>query len=276
MARKRTKFRHIALGIAATLLGVSFVLADSIPYFSHELHLEEQEECLYCHMGWTTEQLRPDELFCTPCHEEPMMDARLSARARKMKIPFSHATHVRSTKCRLCHEDVERDNIRDGAPTLEPKDCFSCHKAKNVHTPESNCTTCHGENERFRMPEDHVKLWKKRHGKESRWRVFGEHGKDCRICHGNDECVTCHRREKPLNHTGLWRLRTHGKDAAWDRDRCKVCHESGSCIRCHQNTRPLNHVGAWAILHGRALNGAGASSCYVCHSPAWCNQCHNR
>jgi hypothetical protein len=276
MARKRNRFRLITLGIAAALLGVSFVMADSILYFSHELHLEEQDDCMYCHMGWAADQLRPDELFCAQCHEEPMMGAKLNARARKMKIPFPHATHVRSMQCRLCHENVESDDIQDGAPTLRPTDCFSCHKAKGVHTPESKCTKCHGENERFREPEDHAELWKQRHGEESKWRVFDEHGKDCRLCHGNDECVTCHRRERPLDHNGLWRLRLHGKDAAWDRDRCKVCHESGWCVRCHRNTRPLNHVGAWALLHERALNGAGASSCYVCHSPAWCNQCHNR
>jgi len=277
MARKRTRFRVITLGIAAALLGVSLVMADSILYFSHELHLEEKDDCMYCHMGWTGDQLRPDELFCSQCHDEPMMGAQLSARARKMKIPFRHSIHVRSTKCSLCHEDVESDNIRGGEPTLEPAECFSCHKEKEVHTPESNCTVCHGENARVRKPSDHVEIWKRRHGEESRWRrAFDEHGKDCRLCHGNDSCVTCHRRERPLDHTGLWRIRMHGKSAAWDRDRCKVCHESGWCIRCHQSTKPLNHAGAWGILHGRALNGAGASSCYVCHDPGWCKQCHSR
>jgi len=276
MVGRKKWFRVISLGIAAALVGVGFVMADSILQFSHELHLEEQEDCMYCHIGWSTDQLQPDERFCALCHGEPMMSAQLDARARKMKIPFPHATHVHSTKCRACHEDVTTDDVRDGAPTLEPAACFACHEAKGVQTPESNCAKCHGENERFRKPENHMKLWRQRHGRESRWRVFDEHGRDCRICHGNDECVTCHRRERPLDHTGLWRLRTHGKAAAWDRDRCKVCHESGVCIRCHRNTRPMNHVGAWPILHGRALNGAGASSCYVCHDPGWCARCHNR
>jgi hypothetical protein len=173
----------IALGMAATLLGVSFVLADSITYFSHALHLEKEKDCWYCHMGWSTDQVRPDELFCSPCHDEPMIGAPLKARARKMRLPFPHATHVLSTGCRLCHKDVETDSIRDGAPTLEPTDCFSCHKEKGIQTPESKCETCHGEDARFRKPADHLEIWKKQHGEESRWRVFGEHGKDCRVCH---------------------------------------------------------------------------------------------
>lgn len=281
MAKKKkkenkTRARPVILGAVAVLLGVSFVLADSILYFSHELHVGDQSDCLCCHMRWATDQLRPDELLCTPCHDEPMTGARLRAKARKMKIPFRHATHVSSTECRRCHRGIESDDIREGEPTLEPADCFSCHKAEGVETPESNCTACHGEDERLRRPDDHGKLWKRRHGEESGWRVFDQHGRDCQICHGNDACVTCHRRERPMDHTGLWRLRTHGKAAAWDRDRCKVCHESGFCIRCHQNTRPLNHIGAWSLLHARALNGAGASSCYVCHAPGWCNSCHNK
>lgn len=276
MAGRKQKLCAISLGMATALLGVSFVLADSTMFFSHKAHLEEGAECKHCHMGRTAYQLRPDELFCSSFHDQPMMGGQLSARARKMKIPFRHATHVRSTKCRVCHKNVELDNIRNGAPILEPKECFACHGQKGVQTPESECATCHGENARFRKPEDHLGPWGKRHGEESRWRVFDEHGKDCRLCHGGDACVTCHRRERPVDHTGLWRLRTHGKAAAWDRDRCKVCHESGVCIRCHRDTRPLNHTGAWGILHGRALNGAGATSCYVCHDPGWCNKCHNR
>jgi len=154
-------------------------------------------------------------------------------------------------------------------------DCQKCHVESGVELKEKNCLACHGSDPRKEIPADHKVVWKKRHGMESEWRAFDDHGRDCKLCHRDNACLACHRSQQPETHSGMWRVRAHGKAAAWDDRGCKTCHETGSCIRCHREQKPLNHVGNWRMLHGR-VGGAFFSNCSVCHRLAEpnCAECH--
>ncbi len=242
--------------------------------FSHAKHLEEGAECGDCHKTAALEKPLPDEKACAACHDEARLGTYSYPRYRGLSISFKHVLHAGSMACGECHEAVKSDAITVGEPVLKAEDCSSCHEKKNVGISMKSCRTCHDADKNLEKPADHETGWRKRHGPASGWRVFEEHGKDCNLCHQKETCRQCHNDEKPIDHNGLWRLRSHGKAAEWDRDRCKTCHETGTCIQCHRDTRPLNHTGAWSSVHGGAADSGGSESCRACHAPAWCASCH--
>ena len=93
----------------------------------------------------------------------------------------------------------------------------------------------------------------------------------CYICHDTGEafCADCHQKNPPDDHTLSWRRRTHGLEAAWNREKCAACHEEDSCLKCHQNTKPTSHRGSF--LRGMQTH------CVQCHFPerdTGCAVCH--
>ena len=133
---------------------------------------------------------------------------------------------------------------------------------------------CHGSDARKIPPKDHNKTWIRTHGRRSPWGSKSHRVRPCSFCHTKTECTACHRTTKPKSHTGLWRIRTHGTAASFDRDRCKTCHETGSCIFCHRRTAPTTHRGSWGATHGLTAGSRGSERCMVCHSSAQCVACH--
>jgi len=271
MSMKRTT---IAIGLAALVLAAAAALADAPAIFSHKLHLEQGAGCADCHNVAAGASLAPTAESCSQCHEQPMLGAKPASPPRRLKLVFDHPKHAASLECKSCHAAVETDAEAPGKAVLAPADCFRCHEESGVATPENACAACHGKDMRKAPPTDHKAAWLKRHGKEADWRVFGDHGRECNLCHKENECASCHRQRRPADHTGLWNVRLHGKAAEWDRNRCQTCHETGLCIRCHRETKPQNHVGNWRFIHGRA--GDDGAGCKTCHTPfdPTCVDCH--
>lgn len=243
--------------------------------FSHKAHIEEGADCDTCHKtdkSAPLPQLVKDA--CEDCHDDGAPAWKLPARSRRLHIRFPHAAHTDSLECNDCHKATIEETQPAGRPLLTRAQCDACHRENDVEVSSARCKACHGDDRRRQPPADHAAGWLEKHGSESRWRVFGRHGKDCRLCHRADACTTCHKTSKPRSHTGLWRTRTHGISAEFDRDSCKTCHNAGACIRCHRTTAPLNHKGAWRATHGLAAEGRSNEHCAVCHTPAWCASCH--
>jgi len=251
------------------------VAAADEPLFSHKFHLEEAEAaCDDCHDVRAQAQRMPviKREACLDCHDDTPA-FRLAARAQKLKARFPHQRHVEATECQTCHAAITTDSVDAKAPVVARSRCSACHQDNDVEIAEQRCVACHGSDARTERPDDHSGGWLRRHGRESHWRVHETHGSECEACHRTDVCEACHREQPPRDHTALWRVRTHGSAASWDRERCRTCHETGTCKRCHRDTAPTSHRGSWTSLHGRVAGGFTAN-CTICHQTAWCIACH--
>ncbi len=276
--------KKIALFITTTILlstiSAVFFAAETVR-LSHRKHIEEYgAECANCHTNGDSPGLKKDA--CVDCHDEAMAAKRavLKRRAKKTDIPFPHALHENTAECVDCHGATAKDRQKRGRPIQAYRRCVSCHEENGIGIAARDCRKCHGRNEKRHRPTSHKKAWREGHGKTARWRFIKEHGDDCYLCHTRNDCKNCHKTMKPRSHTGLWRIKTHGLSASWDRERCKTCHETGSCINCHRTTAPMNHRGGWRSVHGLAAKTSG-ERCRVCHggsygSASQCIECHGR
>lgn len=270
----------IPLSIAVVAVG-SFLafatphLAETPASFDHAMHLEEGAECSGCHVAAQgADSMTVNKEACLDCHDDGAPAYSLAARSRDLKAAFPHKLHAESLECGDCHGAIPKNEVKAGEPVMGFDRCAECHTENDVTIEAGNCNACHGKNMKLEKPDDHQGLWLKLHGDESTWRVFDEHGKDCKACHGTDACSSCHKENRPSSHTGLWRMRGHGLAAGWERESCKTCHETGTCVRCHKETKPLSHRGAWDSFHGFAAESTGNEHCATCHSPGECAQCH--
>jgi c(7)-type cytochrome triheme protein len=244
---------------------------------SHAEHLGDRgADCEMCHNGVAADgfpKLSLDE--CSSCHDGEFQAKTIKARGRKLDVKFPHAAHTKKVKeCKTCHAATLEDRQVASEPLVAEKQCWECHDDRDVKVAMSACTACHGYDRKRAMPKDHKQNWRVRHGLESRRRFEDEHGQDCAQCHTKSKCVSCHQSTAPMTHTGLWRTRTHGVAAGFDRATCKTCHETGTCVGCHQRTAPISHRGAWESTHGIVAASKSNDRCLVCHQQSYCTQCH--
>ena len=251
------------------------VRADEPPQFSHQFHLDEQgASCTDCHDLSGSRLPTVKKSACADCHDE-VPKYQYGHRSRPLQVKFPHAVHADSFECKECHAKTIGDTQTAGEPIMPQPGCIGCHEENGIAVAPSACAKCHGADKKREKPLDHAVNWERKHPQEAKWRVFDQHGKDCKMCHGQDTCLTCHKNNKPRSHTALWRVRTHGVSAEWDREGCKTCHETGTCIRCHRTTAPLSHKGAWRQTHGLAAQTRSNEHCTVCHSRSECIACHS-
>lgn len=258
-------------------ISTNAVSKDSPSQFSHKAHLAEVSDCETCHKAKEDEQKKPATLHsaCTECHDEVPAYPRKN-KAVFLENAFPHQRHADALDCADCHAATLNDTSIKQVFKMTHDDCFGCHDKNDVEIIPSNCASCHGVAAQHIKPQSHGKDVVFRHGTEAKWRISLGHGRDCYACHQKNECTKCHLTQRPRDHTGLWRLRTHGIAASWDRSRCKTCHGPGICIACHQKTKPINHRGAWKTLHGLSVQNRQDRRCGVCHASSWCAQCHRR
>ena len=279
MANRRMT-RIIVIAVVAVLMIVPATFyADEAKWFSHKRHIEEYgSECKNCHNIEADPPMLLEGGGCNGCHDEALDAPVLRAKAKRHEIIFSHELHNNVAECTECHERTATDKQKKNSPMMTYARCYSCHEENAIHIAQFRCAVCHRKTDRRTRPDGHKKTWMRSHGKAAEWKLDMGHGNDCALCHAQSECRTCHRVMRPKDHTGLWRLRTHGFHAEMNRDRCKTCHETGACINCHRNTAPQNHRGAWRKVHGIAA-ATRPEKCRVCHSPSYgtsvnCIECH--
>ncbi|MDF1564542.1 MAG: cytochrome c3 family protein [Deltaproteobacteria bacterium] len=264
--------------LLALLLSAGPGRAEEGPVFSHADHIGREPDgpCTACHAVEAPKPTLKAER-CIFCHDEDDTAPtryRLLDRAKPLPLALPHERHAKEGDCRTCHARTVRDQLVQGEAFMPSSLCFDCHQERQVVAATDRCESCHGEGKRLTPPAGHrASSWMRRHGEASRW-TGGIHGEDCALCHRADACQTCHQQRAPADHNGLWRLRGHGRVAAWDREGCKTCHESGQCVACHRSTQPLNHQGAWTSLHGAVAGDRENPSCLTCHRPTACVACH--
>jgi len=246
--------------------------------FSHAQHIEGMElSCADCHGELSQGQYgRAGHESCAPCHAEAIEGKiaretcglchlvepeQLAVRAKQPAagpVPdavFRHSDAL-ADHCRDCHEPTITAGL-DANPVLS-KEQIRGIRAES-HRLGRSCDDCHeGVNART-MPPSHGANWQQRHG------AMANLDYTCDICHPQNNCRECHQAEKPLNHNTLWALRSHGAEAAWNREKCRTCHEDDFCTTCHRDTKPVSHNGGWR----------DARHCLPCHqSYAGCRTCH--
>lgn len=276
------------VALFAVIVGQA-ALADLAPpaiVFSHAEHMERVKDprCTDCHDG-TRAVSGPPAIranVCLSCHD---VIPRFTPRARELAtaVPFSHAPHVKSVTCTTCHTPRTEASTTVSA-TAAPRAlysrpsssdaCIGCHATSGKGPREAECIECHGRDQRRVKPDTHDPAWIDLHGKSAFLFAPNAHGESCTSCHREVGCKACHEVRQPRDHTGLWRVRTHGSAAGWDRDRCKTCHETNQCIACHTTTPPPSHQGAWVAQHGLMARSKNDESCLTCHRQSSCNECH--
>ncbi|NOZ02456.1 MAG: cytochrome c3 family protein, partial [Deltaproteobacteria bacterium] len=177
------RFPLLTLVALLCQLPANRAVADDAVVFNHGKHIEEGAECGDCHDLDSNAVLPPFKRdACTDCHdEEAPARWRLPAKARRLKIRFPHRTHAESLECVDCHQRTLDGTQLAGQPVVTRAGCIKCHEENDVAVPERKCAACHGFDRRNQPPADHGQAWLKRHGRESRWRSFGGHGRSCTL-----------------------------------------------------------------------------------------------
>lgn len=276
--------RSFAALLALALAGPAFQAVAIDPVrFPHATHsyffsLVGDRRCLICHelpsKGPPTVRLKEG---CGNCHGDDvptyLEPAPLPQRAAsgRLVVSFSHERHAASPRigCSGCHRPTPEGEARG---LTADRDCDACHA--RLGADRRDCNGCHAIDAKAWVPPDHGGAWTRSLHSLDGPLSSGQHGRDCRTCHGADACRRCHREREPQDHTALFKLRLHGTDAEWERERCAACHESGTCVRCHSTTPPQNHGAAWRSVHMLAAGAVGNASCGVCHRRSFCDACH--
>ncbi len=250
--------------------------------FSHAEHLacEPGASCTDCHVPSKVGRGEPALVGarCQHCHDDTLR-YQPRAPAAHVNVRFPHARHAMGVSCTQCHQPARAPSKDDGRLAewkvdVGPERCIDCHKASKKAPAETSCRACHVEDRRRQAPISHDQLWTRTHGPLADLDGPAAHGVSCSQCHRPSDCRSCHQVMQPKDHNGLWRMRTHGPAAQWDRQRCKLCHQTGGCISCHRTTPPINHRGAWNATHALVADHRLDQRCLTCHRPNFCVDCH--
>ncbi len=247
--------------------------------FSHNLHVSENGmSCANCHGKMTAGRFSiPTHAACKECHgdwiETKAMNAETCGKCHASKdlktLPPSETppapaantsklfvhTSALTNRCMDCH-GAFMDKKLNRVPILAHKDKVRIRD--QAHRWGLDCATCHTAMDRKTPPPNHRQNWSRLHGA-----LGTQPDNACAMCHRDESCRECHQVTMPASHNNLWRNKTHGLQASFDRARCLVCHQQDSCEACHESNRPQSHNGNWEDRH-----------CYACHmGPAAPNQC---
>lgn len=149
----------IAQGGPAKPADASVPIQQPIP-FSHRLHSSLQLECMTCHPGAIEKASAglPGAADCLQCHQSvatqsPFIQELIAAAdlekpikwVRVSELPyfvfFSHASHFGAgVECRVCHGEVERQDVLKREPEMTMLFCVDCHKETQAST---ECHLCH-------------------------------------------------------------------------------------------------------------------------------------
>jgi hypothetical protein len=275
----------IALLVAA---GCSFfALRDFEQRFSHRLHIEQEISCSSCHAASaeTGTTSMPSVGTCLACHgtsehrEAYPYELEIQSRPRDdvfetpprfEDLRFSHAAHAaKGVACEACHSDLDALPGSTSRTGTDVAGCEKCHRDERV---ASNCEVCHVRmREDVRPPSHESAHWGRDHGRALAYGAELAHEESCSLCHSENDCDSCHRVEKPRDHTEHFRMKGHGIAVGIERERCTTCHVENFCVRCHEDTAPRDHFTA-------SWGGTRSNHCVRCHEPlgeSRCAVCHD-
>lgn len=292
-----SKTRLFLVAAAALVAFAASCDKDRPAPFPHQAHTELGAACADCHGAKGGERATLET--CKGCHAEATENVTPAQVERMMAayagepgaygLVFDHAKHEGLT-CGDCHKVGASGPAAGRMQNPSMAYCMdACHGERAAQP--LTCNACHATLDAAGRPADHAAGWLRQHGGTA-----SVSAAECRQCHTENTCFTCHQTAKPRDHNQSWRLRGHGVVAQMDRERCVTCHKQEYCTRCHLNTQPINHVNSWktgATTHCRSCHlPLTQSTCATCHqqashssAPAWirnlahvtganCRACH--
>jgi hypothetical protein len=263
--------------------------------------------CLECH-EISVEHVAAPDAACATCHR-PLHQAPLltDERVRAFPAPPSHREPGfagRGGHGLLAYHPVgappRPESVAASCATCHARDfCQQCH----VDGPEQPAVRALAWDARSLIHEARLET-PASHGEpsfvEKHGRVVRADPRECRTCHTQENCVTCHVatprvassmfpasaergagahvvREPPPTHTREF-AEWHGARAAARPETCAACHAREDCLDCHRPTAargaPGYHPADFLARHPSVAYARG-SSCSDCHSPAaFCADCH--
>jgi|GEM_PF-1672928 hypothetical protein len=275
--------------------------------FTHEVH-EFAADCIDCHAGileGSQNNSFPTKQDCLNCHsdmeEASFLDALnkyLNSRkfqsrytSTRADINFKHPVHMKEDSgldCESCHqvyldqETTLKNPSKRSAPItrrlpttannphplhFNHRNCLDCHQ-RGVKAP-LKCISCH-QVDPFKSLSSHRFGWLERHGAQLNEMTREETRLECFLCHRENECINCHKGEKPKSHTGSWKLLGHALAVDMDRAQCSACHTPDYCVSCHLETPPRSHGPNYKEQHCTQCHGTVGENpgCIACHKIA--------
>ena len=240
-------------------------------------------ECKACHINGVFKDTPKD---CYSCHAG--MDAHNGQFGKECSqchvttgwknVFFDHSitafpligTHTTVT-CKMCHVNGQYKGT--------PKDCISCHAAKDAHSGQfgTSCETCHKPTKWQDVTFDHSK---------TAFPLVSSHTTvACESCHVNGQykgtpknCISCHAAKDAHNGQFGTSCETCHKPTKWQDvtfDHSKTAfplvssHTTVACESCHVNGQykdtPKDCISCHAAKD--AHNGQFGTSCETCHKP---------
>lgn len=202
-------------------------ITNYIAFFSHEMHLKADDNCMACHDGIENDDVvnvqvkhLPKMASCTQCHDNPEQP------------DYCYSCHANSEELRPSDHLMATWKLEHGvASQTMLNDCAECHTT-------NACITCHqGDNLDHKV---HRLNYRFQHGLHARGNKA-----TCITCHEEASfCNDCHRTQMvmPRTHaTANWTNTTtggrHARAAKLDLDNCISCHSDTRadpvCIQCH-------------------------------------------
>ena len=255
--------------------------------FSHQRHIEQGVQCLFCHDGVgdsqeTRDRNLPGHETCGVCH--------------LMQVPNAEKLYPPAA-CSTCHTDFSEGSHADlGAGNVPLPDKPA---PPAVVVPAARITFSHE-----RHLDEGVPCLTCHQGVPSTDLATREHLPEmstCLDCHNGGkapgECTTCHLqgdggrvltqfeedgllfpagRFRPDDHQdGRW-LQVHQFAARVDEGSCSACHEAADCLECHDGVvKPEGlHPADWVMTHGLEAQRR-TLDCQACHETETdCQECH--
>lgn len=262
-AWKDIRFDHNRTGFALTGLHVN---VQCKACHVNDVFKGTPKTCFACHAARDAHngQFGSD---CASCHNASgWKNAAFDHNKTAFPLTGGHA----SVQCKTCHVN----GVYKGAP----KDCYSCHAAKDIHNGQFGavCSACHTTSGWKNVTFDHG---------NTAFPLAGSHASAaCKSCHVNNvykgtpkDCYSCHAAKD--KHNGQF-----GMD-------CGTCHKPTKWSDVnfdHNNTAfPLSgrHAAAQCqACHANGVYRGTPANCYACHASkdahngqfgVNCESCHN-
>jgi nitrate/TMAO reductase-like tetraheme cytochrome c subunit len=197
--------------------------------------------------------------------------------SRQLPMPRP-AADLSTSECAKCHFKPPKGTLKIFGSDF--------NHARHTENARLECTTCHRDNAPQRDDHGKLKLTQDdcRNCHHSRPKGASPHPTGWTKTHGaqaaknRQDCATCHTQNQcntchgglAMPHSTNWK-KEHGPKSKQNMDTCRRCHQQSECTTCHQTKRP--HSNDWTPQHGKQAM-ASPGKCATCHQQTDCSTCH--
>jgi nitrate/TMAO reductase-like tetraheme cytochrome c subunit len=202
------------------------------------------------------------DAVCRKCHEPKQGELHYHLQR------ITHQEHLdRGMHCTECHSNVVHGGRTGFKNTPPMTGCMRCHDGEQA---PNNCSVCH-----LKLGEISPSVYNPEWVKTHRANLEDTGRENCKICHGEQYCNSCHQTVPP--HGSNWQLQ-HQKTERTELPKCATCHvpRVGEdmalfCIDCHKSRSA--HGPQYVLTHPQDYQQR-PQTCTLCHEQNFCTSCH--